>query len=201
MYHENPGESWGFFLLFFGLFIFFKLFIIIKEPFKLNLAKYITENYKTLYQAAQNITKGHALTDDLFSHCIEVLLTDKNEEKIQLLIEKKQLHYYFVSILIRNYHSSTSRFHYIYRKGSDIRSDKDVYELDIPEDEFDAVKEAKISFIEGEIKDMEWYEREMVKLYFYEGMSYRKISEYTKIPKTSVYNSINQIKNKIKDKL
>lgn len=80
-------------------------------------------------------------------------------------------------------------------------SDKDVYELDIPEDEFDALKEAKISFIEGEIKNMEWYEREMVKLYFYEGMSYRKISEYTNIPKTSVYNSITQIKNKIKDKI
>lgn len=167
----------------------------------MNLAKYITENYNTLYQAAKNITKGHQLTDDLFQHCIEVLLTDKEEEKIQSLIDKNQLQYYFTAILIRNYHSSTSRFHYIYRKGSDLRAEKDVYELDIPQDEFDADKEAKITFIEEAVKDLDWYEKKMVELYFYEGMSYRKISDLTKIPKTSVYNSVTQIKNKIKDKI
>ena len=165
------------------------------------MGEYISKNYNTLYQTAKNITKGHALTDDLFQHCIEVLLTDKDQEKIQSLVDKDQLNYYFTAILIRNYHSSTSRFHYIYRKGSDIRSDKDVYELDIPQEEFDAAKEAKISFIEDAIKELTWYEREMVKLYFYEGMSYRKISEYTKIPKTSVYNSVTKIKENIKNKL
>jgi len=163
----------------------------------LDLEKYITVNYDILYQAAKNITKGGSLTDDLFQHCIEVLLVDKDIEKIQSLIDKNQLHYYFTAILIRNYHSSTSRFHYIYRKGSDMISDKDVYQVDIPEEEFDALKEAKISFIEEEIKKLDWYSREMVKLYFYEGLSFRKISELTNIPKTSCWNTIQDIKNKI----
>lgn len=163
--------------------------------------EYLTVNYQTLYQAAKNITKGGQLTDDLFQHCIEVLLTDKDQEKIQKMIDASQLHYYFTAILIRNYHSSTSRFHYIYRKGSDIISDKDVYGIDVPEEEFDALKEAKISFIEEEIQKLDWYSREMVKLHFYEGMSFRKISELTKIPKTSCWNTIQDIKNKIKDKL
>lgn len=117
------------------------------------------------------------------------------------MIDASQLHYYFTAILIRNYHSSTSRFHYIYRKGSDIIADKDVYGMDVPEDEYDALKEAKMSFIEEEIQKLDWYSREMVKLHFYEGMSFRKISELTKIPKTSCWNTIQDIKNKIKDKL
>ena len=167
----------------------------------MDINEYITANHKTLYQAAKNITKGHQLTDDLYQHCIEVLLVDKDEEKIQLLIDKNQLHYYFTAILIRNYHSSTSRFHYIYRKGSDIISDKDVYGVEIPEDEFDGLKEAKIEFIEKQIENMDWYDKQLVKLYFYDNMSYRKIAELTKIPKTSIYNGITSIKNKIKNKL
>ena len=167
----------------------------------MNINEYITKNYNTLYQAAKNITKGHALTDDLFSHCIEVLLTDKDGEKIQQLIDKNQLHYYFTAILIRNYHSSTSRFHYIYRKPSDMISDKDVYLVELPEDEFDSLKEAKIEFIEKEIEHLDWYDKQLVKLYFYDNLSYRKIAELTKIPKTSIYNGITSIKNKIKNKL
>jgi RNA polymerase sigma factor (sigma-70 family) len=167
----------------------------------LKLNEYITVNYDTLYQAAKNITKGHQLTEDLFQHCIEVLLTDKDGEKIQSLIDKDQLHYYFTAILIRNYHSSTSRFHYIYRKGSDMISDKDVYEVDVPEEEFDALREAKINFIEKQIEHLDWYDKQLVKLYFYENLSYRKIAELTKIPKTSIYNGITSIKNKIKNKL
>jgi DNA-directed RNA polymerase specialized sigma24 family protein len=80
-------------------------------------------------------------------------------------------------------------------------SDKDVYEVDVPEEEFDALKEAKISFIEHEIEKLDWYSKEMVKLYFYEGLSFRKISELTNIPKTSCWNTIQDIKNKLIDKL
>lgn len=166
----------------------------------MNLDDYIKVNYNSLYQAAKNITRGHQLTDDLFQHCVEVLLTDKNVEKIQSLIDKNQLQYYFVSILIRNYHSSTSRFHYQYRKGSDLIADNDVYNMEVLDEGFDYDTEAKIAFIEDEINNLEWYDKQMVKLYFEEGMSYQKISEFTKIPKTSCYNSITQIKNKIKSK-
>lgn len=167
----------------------------------MNLKEYITGNYKILYQAAKNVTKGHELTDDLFQHCIEVLLTDNDQQKIQLLIDKNQLHYYFTAILIRNYNSSTSRFHYLYRKGNDLISDKDVYEVDIPDDEFDGLKEAKTAFIEKEIENLDWYDQQLVKFYFYDGLSYRKIADLTKIPKTSIYNGITSIKNKIKNKI
>jgi RNA polymerase sigma factor (sigma-70 family) len=80
-------------------------------------------------------------------------------------------------------------------------SDKDVYGVEIPDDEFDGLKEAKIEFIEKQIEHLDWYDRQLVKLYFYEGLSYRKIADLTKIPKTSVYNGITSIKSKIKNKL
>jgi DNA-directed RNA polymerase specialized sigma subunit len=80
-------------------------------------------------------------------------------------------------------------------------SDKDVYLVELPEDEFDGLKEAKIEFIEKEIEHLDWYDKQLVKLYFYDNLSYRKIAELTKIPKTSIYNGITSIKNKIKNKL
>lgn len=72
--------------------------------------------------------------------------------------------------------------------------------MEVLDEGFDYDTEAKIAFIEDEINNLEWYDKQMVKLYFEEGMSYQKISEFTNIPKTSCYNSITQIKNKIKSK-
>jgi RNA polymerase sigma factor (sigma-70 family) len=167
----------------------------------LDLNNYIRVNYKKLYTAAKNVTKGHELTDDLFQHCIEVLITDKDQDKMQRMVETNQLHYYFTAILIRNYNSSTSRFHYIYRKGSDLIAPNDVYNVEVLDEGFDYDREAKIDFIEKQIEHMDWYDKQLVTLYFYNNMSYRKIAELTKIPKTSIYNGITSIKNKIKSKL
>jgi len=143
----------------------------------MSTSEYISNNYQKLYQAAKNITKGHDLTDDLFQHCIEVILTDKNQEKILVMAETNQLHYYFVSILIRNYNSSTSRFHYQYRKPIENFTDKDVYSMDIEQDDYDHSLEPKIEFIEENIKDLSFYDKKMLEYYYYDGMSYQQISD------------------------
>jgi RNA polymerase sigma factor (sigma-70 family) len=166
----------------------------------LDLNNYISVNYKKLYTAAKNVTKGHELTDDLFQHCIEVLITDKDQDKMQRMVETNQLHYYFTAILIRNYNSSTSRFHYIYRKGSDLIAPNDVYNVEVLDEGFDYDREAKIDFIEDCIKDLTWYEKKMIELHFQEGLSYQKISDLTGIPKTSCFNTIKNIEKLIRNK-
>lgn len=188
-----------FFFVPFGLLKKTKLFIIIKEN-NLTITDYINKNYNRLFSAAKNITKGHPLTDDLFQHCIEVLLNDKNDEKIQRMVDNDTLNFYFVSVLIRNYNSSTSRFHYIYRKGNDLRADRDVYDMQVPDEEYDASKELKISYIEGEIQKLEWYSKRMLELYYYEGYSFQQISDLTGIPKTSVWNTVTNAIKQIKTK-
>jgi len=165
----------------------------------MSTSEYISNNYQKLYQAAKNITKGHDLTDDLFQHCIEVILTDKNQEKILVMAETNQLHYYFVSILIRNYNSSTSRFHYQYRKPIENFTDKDVYDMDIEQDDYDHSLEPKIEFIEENIKDLSFYDKKMLEYYYYDGMSYQQISDLTRIPKTSVWNTVTKTIKKIKE--
>jgi len=166
----------------------------------LTITDYINKNYNKLFAAAKNIAKGSPLTDDLFQHCIEVLLTDKNDEKIQKMVDNDTLNFYFVSVLIRNYNSSTSRFHYIYRKPSDLRTDKDVYNIQIPDEDYDASKELKITFIENEIQNLEWYSKRMLELYYYEGYSFQQISDLTGIPKTSVWNTVTNAIKQIKTK-
>lgn len=167
----------------------------------MSISEYISNNYQKLYQAAKNITKGHDLTDDLFQHCIEVILTDKNQEKILVMAENNQLHYYFVSILIRNYNSSTSRFHYQYRKPIENFTDKDVYDMDIEQDDYDHSLEPKIEFIEENIKDLSFYDKKMLEYYYYDGMSYQQISDLTRIPKTSVWNTVTKTIKKIKENI
>jgi hypothetical protein len=163
----------------------------------LDIDTYFNKNFGKLKQAALNVTKGHDLTDDLFQFCLTIILEDKDKDKIQHMVDKDQLHFYFVALLIRNYNSSTSRFHYLYRKTNEYRSDIDVSEVDIPDEPFDFNRDAKIEFINDSISQLDWYEQKMVELHFKDGLSYQKISELTGIPKTSCWNTIQIVRKKI----
>ena len=165
----------------------------------MGINEYITKNHKRLLDIAKNVTKGHQLTYDLFQHCIEIILIDNNKDKIQFMVDNDQLHFYFTALCIRNYNSNTSRFHYIYRKPNEANSEKDVYQINVEDENWDQDKELKIIFIEQQLQKMKWYERKMVELYFNEGLSYQKISNITGIPKTSCWNTIQLVINEIKE--
>ena len=73
------------------------------------LDKYLIENYHKLKDIAYNITSGK--NHDLFSFVIEELYKcDQN--KINEIIEKNQMTFYVVRVMINQYHSKTSRYYY-----------------------------------------------------------------------------------------
>lgn len=166
----------------------------------MNLNEYITKNYTELYQSVKNITKGNELADDLYQECILVLLEYKDKDKIQQLVDSNQLKYFFISIAIRQYISTTSPFHTKYRKHQQNTSDKDVYQLPIEDDQYDHDIDTLINYINKEKETQSWYTKKMLELKFEHNMSYREISKMTQIPLTSCYNTINTFRNKVKEK-
>lgn len=71
----------------------------------------------------------------------------------------------------------------------------DQKELDAVSYEWD--KRYSSEVVENDLKELTWYERELFLCYVEEG-TLRKVSELTKIPLTSVHNTIKQVKEKLR---
>ncbi len=78
------------------------------------LDKFITDNYNEIVHIARRITKtsSHHVYEELAHVAIESFIQHKRAEE---LIEKKQAFLFLSGIMHRNYYSSTSPWHKVYR--------------------------------------------------------------------------------------
>lgn len=138
-----------------------------------------------------NIIEGK---DNRFSKIVNsIVSTNKNREDIvndlyyrMLKYEKsfnklkgEQIYYYIVRILKQlcaNYNN------------------KHIADWDISDYIHPAIEDNEYdlewTFIEDALNNLSFYEREVVKLYYYENKTYRQISEETKIPITSLHLTV-----------
>ena len=74
-------------------------------------------NGRMVESMVENIAH-QALNDDLSDLCqmIYVLLLEYDEEKLQDLWEHNQIRFFLARIIVNQYRSSTSSFHYTFRK-------------------------------------------------------------------------------------
>lgn len=83
---------------------------------KASIIEYIA-NERMVESMVENIAH-QALNDDLSDLCqmIYVLLLEYDEEKLQDLWEHNQIRFFLARIIVNQYRSSTSSFHYTFRK-------------------------------------------------------------------------------------
>ena len=77
------------------------------------LNKYLTDNYNKLRDMAFNIAKEKS--EDLLSFVIEELYKC-DQERINDIIEKKQMTFYIARVMVNQFYSKTSRYYYKYKK-------------------------------------------------------------------------------------
>lgn len=58
-----------------------------------------------------------------------------------------------------------------------------------------------LEIIESEVDEWYWYDRDLFRIYFNDGLSIRKLSAATRISSTSIFNTIKNGKTKIKHRL
>ena len=80
------------------------------------------------------------------------------------------------------------------------RSDDNVDVGDVEDEQYSSEVDDTAKQIEAELKRLHWYDREMFLLYVQSG-SFRKASEATRIPVSSIHATVTSVKNKIKSKL
>tara|TARA_Y100001963_G_scaffold159772_1_gene265147 strand:+ start:2202 stop:2708 length:507 start_codon:yes stop_codon:yes gene_type:complete len=161
------------------------------------LNKYLEENYHKLKDAAYNLTGGKG-NEDLLSFVIEELYKC-DQERIDEIIRKKQMTFYVVRIMINQFHSKTSRYYYKYQKYYEYHV-TGIIEAISPDNiekttEEKELIEYRLKWVDEKLKDLYWFDAEVFKIYFREGLSLSEMSKKTKISRATLYKAINNAKN------
>jgi hypothetical protein len=159
----------------------------------MTLEDYITKEYTELKKITSNITKNNELTEDLFHYCLQILL-EYNKAKMGEILKNNHVKYFYVSIVMKQWCSNTSPFYKLYRKTSYIQTEYMDYH-DIIEEEYNHEIDEKIAFIQEQLKDEHWYVQKVIQMKA--DMSYGDINKITKIPRLSLYGTVDKFRQKV----
>ena len=160
------------------------------------LDKYLIENYDKLKDIALNIA-GIKEYEELLHFVIEELYKC-DQIRLKEIIEKNQMTFYAVRVMMNQFHSNTSRYYYKYKKYYEYHTTQTIESISA--DKFKSTKkqkeevEVKLDWIEEKLKDLYWFDAEVFKLYYRESFSLSEMAKATKINKNTLYKAIRNVK-------
>ena len=163
------------------------------------LDKYLDNNYNKLKDVAINIA-GSKEYEELLHFVIEELYKC-DQIRLREIIEKKQMTFYAVRVMMNQYHSKTSRYYYKYKKYYEYHVTQTIECISADKSKSNKKKkeevEVKLEWIEEKLKDVYWFDAEVFKLYFLgkENFSLSEMAKATKINKNTLYKAIKNVKN------
>tara|TARA_R100001463_G_scaffold133265_1_gene194501 strand:+ start:231 stop:737 length:507 start_codon:yes stop_codon:yes gene_type:complete len=160
------------------------------------LDKYLIENYEKLKEIAYNIA-GVKEYEELLHFIIEELYKC-DQIRLREIIEKKQMTFYAVRVMMNQYQSKTSRYYYKYKKYYEYHATQTIESLSADKSKSNKKKkeeiEVKLDWIEEKLKDLYWFDAEVFKLYYRENFSLSEMAKATKINKNTLYKAIRNVK-------
>ena len=169
---------------------------------KLNI--YLEKSYNKLLEISKRITSNkYPDYEDLLHESI-IALYNSNQKKIKDIIEKKQLTFYIVRIMMNQYQSNTSPYHKKYRKQYNEKQLKEFYiytKEPLTKEKMKKLEEQedRLQWIDEKLKGLSWFDVEVFRIYFREGFSLNKMQKETKINRSTLGKSIRFIKNFLKN--
>ena len=161
------------------------------------LDEYLNENYYKLKDIALNIA-GSKEYEELLHFVIEELYKC-DQIRLKEIIEKNQMTFYAVRVMINQCHSNTSRYYYKYKKYYEYHTTQTIE--CISADKSKSTKkqkeeiEVKLEWIDEKLKDLYWFDAEIFRVYYREGFSLNQMAKETKISRATLYKAINNVKN------
>ena len=169
---------------------------------KLNI--YLEKSYNKLLEISKRITSNkYPDYEDLLHESI-IALYNSDKEKIKDIIEKKQLTFYIVRIMMNQYQSNTSPYHKKYRRTKHKEHLKEFYiytKEPLTKEKMQEFedREKRLQWIDEKLKGLSWFDVEVFTIYFREGFSLNKMQKETKINRSTLGKSIRFIKNFLKN--
>lgn len=166
--------------------------------------KYIGENYDSIIEIAKVITKGHAPDFEDLAHEVILMVLEADAEKMARIIEKKQMRFWIIRLCINNYRSTSSKYHYKYRKPKErhrkasehLRHIHNLSDVDAK-----VFNEKVLAFIEKKLENVEWFEKNCFAIYYGDEHSLSSMAKETGISRSTLYKAILEVRNYIKDEV
>ena len=168
------------------------------------LNTYLEKSYNKLLEISKRITSNkYPDYEDLLHESI-MALYNSDQEKIKTIIEKKQLTFYIVRIMMNQYQSNPSPYHKKYRRTKHKEHLKDFYiytKEPLTKEKMQEFedREKRLQWIDKKLKGLSWFDVEVFRIYFREGFSLNKMQKETKINRSTLGKSIRFIKNFLKN--
>lgn len=166
------------------------------------LAKYIDTNYDALKQMAHNITHGRYPDCEELLHWALLAVMEADRDKMEAIIQRRQMRYWVARIMMNQYNSSGSKYHYLYRAETK-RLKAAASEIETwHDDTLPAAeqKEALLQQLETHLAGISDFDRNLTTVYYLEHHSLSSLSAATGISRTTIYKAIRRTRHEIQKK-
>ncbi|QDP57743.1 MAG: hypothetical protein Unbinned92contig1004_11 [Prokaryotic dsDNA virus sp.] len=161
----------------------------------MTLNRYLERNYTDLLQAAERIAGKDG--PDLL-HEVILQLYQTKAETLDGLLERGQMKYWALRVMVNNYNSKTSRYHYKWRKDIERRRKFSRQIRDWWDgDGVAAHRDELLTHIETQLADLPWFDAEVFAIYFEEGHTLDSFAEATGISRHTLYTTIRRVRKRI----
>lgn len=163
--------------------------------------QFLEDNYDEIVKMTEKITQD-ANYRDIAHYVIDLFMQHKKAEE---LIFKNEAMRFISGMIHRNYHSSTSPYHKLYRQKGRVYATTR-FQTNKEEEDYDTVTDLRLDAIEGILEDMHaesqhhWYIASLFRMWI-ETPNYSELERQTKIPRTSISQAVSECKLYIQQKL
>lgn len=148
---------------------------------------FLKNDYDALVKASNKITGNNKLSFDLLHYAIEEMSYKSN---LQDILDSGGARFYCVCIMTTQWRSKTGPFYKTY-----VKKNESIEDIDIPEVEEQELDTKKVNQL---LDELNWYDKDLFKLFAEGDYNFSTLSKATGIPRTSIGLTINRVRKYLK---
>ena len=162
--------------------------------------KFLTDNYNAIIIMSKKICRSSPESEDVAHFAISEFI---EHERGQELVDAGRAMNFLSGIIWRSFHSSTSRYHSIYRQKGRMHELHPKHENNQDDKLYDYDKDIVLESIQGVLEDMKadsidlWFRATLLEMYI-NTPNFSELSRATKIPRTSISKAVDEARDYIK---
>ena len=158
--------------------------------------KFLGDNYEAIVLMAKKICRSHPEFEEVAHFAISEFI---EHERGQELVDSGRAMNFISGIIHRSFHSSTSKYHTIYRQKGRMHGLPQTHDNLQNGDTYDLGLDIATEAIQGILEDMKaesielWFRSTLFEMYVKEP-NYSELSRQTQIPRTSISKAVEEAK-------
>lgn len=165
------------------------------------LDTYLAQHYDHVVEIARTITRGRYPDYEELAHETILALYGGKPEKIEGLIRTGAIKYWVVRIMLNQYHSSTSTYHYLHRRPNARHRElaEHIVAWSEPEALQEEERELLAGYVNSKLEAMPHFEKSVTLIYYLHEHTLNTLAAATGISRTTLYKAIKKTRDAIRE--